>query len=186
MDWMKSGEGLRLMKDCLPANQKYPRSFDILIVDEAHNVSPAGSPHDYAIPSLRTQLIRTISPHFEHRIFLSATPHNGNRQSFTALLELLDDQSCIRGVMPDEKTRKRIIVRRLKTDLPGFPSRELHALQIDYTNEEKHTHRLLVEYANERKARALELHLFRSFLRNAYLAHLEHLLAPLISIKRQF
>ena len=150
MDWMKTGEGLRLMKDRLPPQANYPREFDVLVVDEAHNVSPSGS-LNYAIPSLRTQLIRTIAPHFEHRLFLSATPHNGFQQSFTSLLELLDDQSCVRGVMPEEKIRKRLIVRRLKSDLPGFAQRELHALQVNYTEEEKKAHLLLRQYADLRK-----------------------------------
>ena len=154
MDWMKTGEGLRLMKDCLPPQANYPRKFDMLVVDEAHNVSPSGS-LNYAIPSLRTQLIRTIAPHFEHRLFLSATPHNGFQQSFTALLELLDDQSCVRGVMPEEKVRKRLIVRRLKSDLPGFANRELHALQVNYSEEEKNAHSLLKEYSTLREGQGL-------------------------------
>ena len=33
MDWMKSGEGLRLIKDALPHQITYPRAFDILVVD---------------------------------------------------------------------------------------------------------------------------------------------------------
>ncbi len=154
MDWMKTGEGLRLMKDCLPPQANYPRKFDVLVVDEAHNVSPSGS-INYAIPSLRTQLIRTIAPHFEHRLFLSATPHNGFQQSFTALLELLDDQSCVRGVMPEEKVRKRLIVRRLKSDLPGFAQRELHALQVNYSAEEKNAHSLLKQYSDMRSGQGL-------------------------------
>ena len=44
MDWMKSGEGLRTIKDCLPATITYPRKFDILIVDEAHNVAQLQPP----------------------------------------------------------------------------------------------------------------------------------------------
>ena len=36
--------------------------------------------------------IRTLAPYFEHKLFLSATPHNGYKESFSALLELLDNQ----------------------------------------------------------------------------------------------
>ena len=75
IDWLKNDIPLRLMKDALPVSPGYPRRFDILIVDEAHNVAPAGSGR-YAVDSLRTQAIRTIAPHFEHRLFLTATPHN--------------------------------------------------------------------------------------------------------------
>ena len=62
VDWLKSGEPLRALRDVLPVRASYPRKFDILVVDEAHNVAPAGSAH-YALESQRTRLIRTISPH---------------------------------------------------------------------------------------------------------------------------
>ena len=91
VDWIKSGEPLRMLRDILPVRANYPRKFDILVVDEAHNVAPAGSAH-YALESQRTQFIRKIAPHFQHRLFLTATPHNGYTESFTSLLELLDDQ----------------------------------------------------------------------------------------------
>ena len=155
MDWMKSGEGLRLMKDRLPPTITYPREFDILIVDEAHNVAPANAAR-YSLESQRTRLIRTIAPHFEHRLFLSATPHNGYQESFTSLLELLDDQRFARSVMPDEKQLQRIMVRRLKTDLidpegnPLYPQRQLMPLEVKYSQEEQEVHEILREYTSSR------------------------------------
>jgi len=155
MDWMKSGEGLRLLKDALPAHVTYPRKFDIMVVDEAHNVAPAAAV-SYAMPSWRTRLIRLLAPHFEHRLFLSATPHNGYQESFTSLLELLDDQRFARGIMPDEKQLQRVMVRRLKTDLvdekgqPLYPKREILALEVDYTKEEREIHQLLEAYIKSR------------------------------------
>ena len=155
MDWMKSGEGLRLISDCLPPTITYPRKFDILIIDEAHNVAPSTS-SQYAIESQRTRLIRKIAPHFEHRLFLSATPHNGYQESFTSLLELLDDQRFARSVMPDEKQLQRVMVRRLKTDLvdadgnPLYPKRRLMPLEIDYSDEEKEIHNLLNQFTSAR------------------------------------
>ena len=48
----------------------------MLIVDEAHNAAPSGR-GKYATDSLRTEAIRLLAPHFEHKLFLTATPHNG-------------------------------------------------------------------------------------------------------------
>ena len=155
MDWMKSGEGFRLLKDVLPPHITYPRKFDILVVDEAHNVAPA-SASMYALESQRTRLIRSLAPHFTHRLFLSATPHNGYQESFTSLLELLDDQRFARTVMPDEKQLHRVMVRRLKSDIvdangkPVFPVRKLEGLEIDYSEEERQIHALLGEYTVDR------------------------------------
>lgn len=155
MDWLKSGEGFRLLKDVLPPHITYPRKFDILVVDEAHNVAPA-SASMYALESQRTRLIRSLAPHFTHRLFLSATPHNGYQESFTSLLELLDDQRFARTVMPDEKQLHRVMVRRLKSDIvdangqPVFPVRKLEGLEIDYSEEERQIHALLGEYTADR------------------------------------
>lgn len=156
MDWMKAGEGLRLLKDALPP-QAYPRKFDILVVDEAHNVAPAAAA-SYALESQRTRLVRRLAPHFTHHLFLSATPHNGYQESFTSLLELLDDQRFARTVMPNEEQLHRVMVRRLKSDIvdakgaPVFPERRLEALEVDYTEEERAIHALLGEYTADRAA----------------------------------
>jgi superfamily II DNA or RNA helicase len=155
MDWMKSGEGYRLLKDVLPPHISYPRKFDILVVDEAHNVAPSSSSR-YAIPSQRTNLIRRLAPHFEHKIFLSATPHNGYTESFTGLLELLDDQRFARTAEPDPRQLQRVMVRRLKTDLvdesgnPIYPRRELLPLEVEYSSEERDAHHLLRQYTASR------------------------------------
>ena len=59
-----------------------------------------------------------LAPHFEHKLFLTATPHNGYPESFTALLELLDNQRFARGTPPDRKQLDAVMVRRLKSELP--------------------------------------------------------------------
>ena len=73
------------------------RDGSLLILDEAHHAAPA-SGQKYAIDSQITRAIRDLAPRFEHRLFLSATPHNGHSNSFSALLEILDPQRFCRGV----------------------------------------------------------------------------------------
>lgn len=159
VDWLKSGEALRMLRDVLPVHASYPRKFDLLIVDEAHNVAPAGSGH-YAVESQRTRLIRSISPHFQHRLFLTATPHNGYTESFTSLLELLDDQRFSRNILPDELQLSQVMIRRLKTDLvdsdgkPIYPKRNLKALTVPFTADERAIHRLLDRYCASRECTA--------------------------------
>jgi SNF2 family DNA or RNA helicase len=68
IDFIKRDRPMRLFKEIVPTETQYPRAFDILVVDEAHNVAPA-SGGNYAVDSQRTQAIRTIAPHFEHRLF---------------------------------------------------------------------------------------------------------------------
>ncbi len=159
IDFVKRDTPLRLFREVLPAQATYPRRFDILVVDEAHNVSPPGSNH-YAIDSQRTQAIREMTPHFEHRLFLSATPHNGYPESFSALLELLDNQRFARGVPPDRRQLEMVMVRRLKSEIKDawgerrFPKRVLDVIEVPYTDKEKQVHRWLREYSQSRQHNA--------------------------------
>lgn len=110
----------------------------LLILDEAHTVAPS-SGSVYATDSQLTGVIRDIAPRYENRLFLSATPHNGHSNSFSALLEILDPQRFNRGLPVDEQAQSKldeVMVRRLKSDLRGktrdlnFPERIVEALRL--------------------------------------------------------
>ncbi|MBK9386572.1 MAG: DEAD/DEAH box helicase [Planctomycetes bacterium] len=107
----------------------------LLILDEAHHAAPASS-SKYAIDSQFTRAVRDLAERFEHRLFLSATPHNGLSNSFSALLEILDPQRFVRGTPVDPKLRDEVMVRRLKSDLReiagGFPVRKI--VKVDIRN----------------------------------------------------
>ena len=160
IDFLKRERPLRLFKETLPGegDPLYPRRYDILVVDEAHNCAPSGR-GKYATDSLRTQALRVLTPHFEHKLFLTATPHNGYPESFSALLELLDDQRFARGTLPDRRQLDAVMVRRLKSELPPrfdgtprFPDRKLEPLEVPYTAEEKAVHTALKTYTKLRQA----------------------------------
>ncbi len=107
----------------------------LLILDEAHNAAPASGSR-YAIDSHFTRIMRGLTQQFEHRLFLSATPHNGHSNSFSALLEMLDPQRFCRGVaVKSQKVLSDVMVRRLKSDLRevdgGFPLRRIVQHDID-------------------------------------------------------
>jgi SNF2 family DNA or RNA helicase len=164
IDFLKRERPLRLFRETLPAPGEpiYPRKYDLLIVDEAHNCAPSGA-GKYAADSLRTQALRELVPHFEHKLFLTATPHNGYRESFSALLELLDNQRFSRGTEPDRKQLDAVMVRRLKSD-PSFafdhlgnrrfPPRILEPIEVPYTDEEREIHAALRQYTKLRSSRA--------------------------------
>jgi superfamily II DNA or RNA helicase len=88
----------------------------LLILDEAHNAAPA-SGSKFAIDSKLTRSIRDLAGRFEHKLFLSATPHNGHSNSFSALLEILDPTRFCRGVAVRKQDLEDVMVRRLKEDL---------------------------------------------------------------------
>lgn len=107
----------------------------LLILDEAHHAAPASSGR-YGIETKFTRAIRDLSGRFEHRLFLSATPHNGHSSSFSTLLELLDSYRFTRGVkVRGKKVLEDVMVRRLKEDIRavqgGFPKRVVVPEVID-------------------------------------------------------
>ncbi len=110
------------------------RSQSLLILDEAHHAAPSGGSR-YAIDSKITREVREIAKRFEHRLFLSATPHNGHSNSFSALLEILDPNRFVRGVPLKPGDLKDIMVRRIKDDIRelegGFPVRVPEQIDID-------------------------------------------------------
>jgi superfamily II DNA/RNA helicase len=140
MAWLPGLRAQRLLRDVYSdANdtrgaRRY--TFDLLIVDEAHHVAPASPSaatgfRGYAVDSNRTRATRELAEKCEHRLFLSATPHNGYSESFTALLEMIDGRRFQRGATLDENALRQIAVRRLKADLKdqkGFQPRELKSL----------------------------------------------------------
>jgi SNF2 family DNA or RNA helicase len=110
------------------------RPGTLLILDEAHHAAPA-SGQKYAIDSQITRAVRELARRFEHRLFLSATPHNGHSNSFSALLEILDPQRFCAGVPVKQKMLDDVMVRRLKEDLreivDGIPKRNVVQVDID-------------------------------------------------------
>jgi superfamily II DNA or RNA helicase len=106
----------------------------MLILDEAHHAAPASGAR-YAVDSQFTKAVRDLAGRFEHRLFLSATPHNGHSNSFSALLEILDPQRFTRGVPVRPRELDAVMVRRLKSDLrhfgERFPMRNIVPVTLD-------------------------------------------------------
>lgn len=90
--------------------------WDLLIVDEAHNLMPSNLGEDSDL----SKMLRAISPWFEHKLFLSATPHNGHTRCFSGLLEQLDPVRFTQSSEFTDAMRQRIeqvVVRRLKREI---------------------------------------------------------------------
>ena len=108
----------------------------LLILDEAHTAAPSSS-SIYGIDSKITEVIRDVAPLFENRLFLSATPHNGHSNSFSSLLEILDEKRFTRGVDVNQAELEPVMVRRLKEDLrqlnvDAFPRRRVGAVELTH------------------------------------------------------
>ena len=111
--------------------------WDLLIVDECHHLMPAPLGKDSEL----CDTLRLVAPQFEHRLFLSATPHNGHTRSFTGLLEMLDPVRFTRTSEMGDAMRGRVrdvVIRRLKRQVnegsaaPRFARRNPpHPIRLD-------------------------------------------------------
>jgi len=56
LPWLRGAKAQRLLDEVLPADgPSYPRTFDLLILDEAHHVAPAAPKQVYAVDSQQTK-----------------------------------------------------------------------------------------------------------------------------------
>ncbi len=161
MAWLPGQRAQRQLRDAF-SNSSQRFAFDILVVDEAHHVAPS-SPvradkvgqerRGYAVDSQRTRAVREIAERSEHRLFLSATPHNGYTESFTALLEMIDPQRFVRGNKIDPVALKEVAVRRLKRDLKeakAFVDRQVSQLPYTPTANESDAYDRLLAFTQRR------------------------------------
>ena len=139
------------------------RSRTLFILDEAHHAAPASGTR-YAVASQFTKAIEDIAKRFEHRLFLSATPHNGHSNSFSTLLEILDPQRFTRGVEVRPTDLDPVMVRRLKADLrrigESFPERIVKPITLSGLPEdasELRLARILSDYGELREKRMKRL-----------------------------
>ena len=139
MAWLPGTRAQRMLREVFAAADASGTAgryaFDVLVVDEAHHVAPsspsaASGGRGYAVDSKRTEATRGLAERCEHRLFLSATPHNGHPESFTALLEMVDGRRFTRGARLDEAALREVTVRRLKAEITdkGFKTRKVSTL----------------------------------------------------------
>ena len=116
--------------------------WDLIILDEAHNVSWKGN---------RTQsnrLATLLAQRSDALILLSATPHNGKKESFASLMRMLDPTILPVGGDYTRQDVEELFIRRFKGDVreqmkQHFPEREIYKLQAGATKEEAHAFEVL-------------------------------------------
>ena len=116
--------------------------WDLIILDEAHNVSWKGN---------RTQsnrLATLLAQRSDALILLSATPHNGKKESFASLMRMLDPTILPVGGDYTRQDVEALFIRRFKGDVreqmkQHFPERQIYNLQAGATKEETHAFEVL-------------------------------------------
>lgn len=118
--------------------------WDIIIIDEAHNVAERGS------RSQRARLARLLATRSDTLIMLSATPHDGRARSFASLVNMLDPTAIAN---PDDYAHedfrdKGLVIRRFKADVKHdlgghLPEREIDIVKAVASGPEEAAYREL-------------------------------------------
>ena len=90
--------------------------WDIIIIDECHNVAARGNEDGM---SRRARLARMLAGRSDTMMLLSATPHDGSARSFASLMSLLDPTAISDpdDYTPQDFRDKGLVVRRFKKDI---------------------------------------------------------------------
>ena len=102
--------------------------WDVIVVDEAHNVAGATNPErNYSY-----RLARLLSRRADSMLLTTATPHNGKRETFGRLISLLDPSA-----IPDPKFQeyaaddiKPFFLMRFKEDIRGEAGDDFRDRQV--------------------------------------------------------
>ena len=86
--------------------------WDLIIIDEAHNVAERGGPQT---GSQRNALAERLASRSDALILLSATPHDGSRRSFASLMRMLDPTSIADPDHYGPDDIKGLFLRRFRT-----------------------------------------------------------------------
>lgn len=120
--------------------------WDIIVIDEAHNVADRGT------SSQRAQLAQLLAHRSDTLIMLSATPHDGRAKSFASLMNMLDPTaiSDTENYVKEDFKNKGLVVRRFKKDIRDqvdteFKERTVHCLKHDASLQEEAAYDALLE-----------------------------------------
>ena len=118
--------------------------WDVIVIDEAHNVAMRTN------QSMRAKLAKLLADKSDSLIMLSATPHDGKRQSFASLMTMLNPTAIADPEHYKPEDIKGLFVRRFKKDIKRqvsdkFLERTIIKETVKATPEEEEAYARLAE-----------------------------------------
>ena len=119
--------------------------WDIIVIDEAHNVAERGT-HQ----AQRSRLAKLLANRSDTMIMLSATPHDGKAKSFASLMNMLDPTAIANPLNYTPDDIKGLCIRRFKKDVKdqisgSFLERKVSLEHCPASAQEEYAFELLAE-----------------------------------------
>jgi superfamily II DNA or RNA helicase len=118
--------------------------WDIIIIDEAHNVAERNS------GSMRAKLAKLLATRSDTLIMLSATPHDGKAESFASLMNMLDPTAIAnpKDYSTEDFRDKGLVIRRFKANVreqlqASFPDRQIEVVKTPASTTEEEAYDIL-------------------------------------------
>jgi len=146
--------------------------WDIIVIDEAHNVAERGSSR--AGNSLRSRTASLLASRSDSLILLSATPHDGKRESFASLMNMLNPTAIKDPKNYGPADIDGLFIRRFKKDVRSqiagnFPERVVHTPKVPASGREEAAYTMLsgLRFSSMDEQRSGGKVLFRTLLEKA-------------------
>ncbi len=145
--------------------------WDIIVIDEAHNVAERGKRI-----AQRARLAKLLSGRSDTLIMLSATPHDGRARSFASLMNMLDPTAIANPDDYGPEDIKGLFIRRFKKDIQSqvktaFKEREISKAYCKATPAEEAAFDVFADLKFERLDRRKDAgRLFKTTLEKALLS----------------
>lgn len=145
--------------------------WDIIIIDEAHNVAKRGQSG-----SKRAKLASRLATRSDTLILLSATPHDGRAESFASLMNMLDPTAIANESDYTQDDIRDLYVRRFKKDVlqdlkQHVPERNVEPVEAEASAAEERVFEQLNELTFESiDSRRKAAQLFKTTLLKAMLS----------------
>jgi superfamily II DNA or RNA helicase len=110
--------------------------WDIIVIDEAHNVSYKGN------RTLTNKLATLLASRSDALILLTATPHSGDKESFASLMRMLNPTALPNKADYTKQDVEHLFVRRFKKDVKdeirqNFPERRVFRFKAPVSTAEE-------------------------------------------------
>ena len=125
--------------------------WDIIIIDEAHNVAERGN------QAQRARLAKLLAERSDTLIMLTATPHDGRSESFASLMNMLDPTAIANPHDYTKEDIKGLCVRRFKKDIKdqvfgSFKERIVNIEKCDASLDEERAYKIFSDMRLEMDA----------------------------------